>query len=162
MMKNNKKLTYLLLALSVVVWGIAGWKVYSAFHTEAPLPPTRAATAKPPAEERQALLLNYRDPFLGGYADSAPATGSTTVSATKSAASRTASPAQAPKPEEKPNVQFKGLMQVEKNTIAILQTANGTVSLKVGESVDGYKLIHVDSQKIILRKGTKRHEIPIR
>ncbi|MDR0893650.1 MAG: hypothetical protein LBN24_13760 [Mediterranea sp.] len=159
-MKSNKKLTYLLLVLSVVVWSTAGWKVYKAFGAQAPLPPAKKTVGQPPVAQQVALLLNYKDPFLGGYADNKPSQP-TVPSASTAKRSVKAPPTQLPPPEETPNIRFKGVMQVGKSTLAILQTAGGTISLKAGETVDSYKLAHIDDRKIVLRKGSKKYEIPI-
>jgi hypothetical protein len=158
-MKNNKKLTYLLLVLSIVVWGIAGWKVYKAFHTETPLPVTKSNLKPMPTKEQTTLLLNYKDPFLGGYAESTTTTDAATTTPRKNRPQLAV--VQTPPPEESPNIRFKGVMHVGNNTLAILQTNSATINLKVGESVNDYKLTHVDDQKIVLRKGKKRYEIPI-
>lgn len=63
---KNKKTTYLLLVLSIVVWGAAGWKVYNAFHTQPEVPTVKKET-KTVLKDSISLLLNYRDPFLGKY-----------------------------------------------------------------------------------------------
>lgn len=154
---KSKKMTYLLLVLSIVVWGTAGWKVYKAFHTEVKTP-VSIAQVKVQEKDSISLLLNYRDPFLGNYTVAA-----TTVADTSSVI-RKPTPVGVPRvaePEHMPDIQFKGIMSVGKNSLAVLQTGGRVVTLKTGEEVEGYKVTKVSNGKVVLMKGQKKYEIPV-
>lgn len=153
---KNKKVTYFLLVLSIGLWGFIGWEVYAAFNFTPPEIPQVKKETKIATEDSIALLLNYRDPFLGKYSrdvltrDSLPAKRKPLAVAL--------APKQAP---SLPNIQFKGVMNVGKTSMAIIQKGSKVLTLKVGEETDGFKLIKMNDNKIILTKERKRYEIPI-
>ncbi|KAB5492149.1 hypothetical protein [Flagellimonas hadalis] len=74
MSKNTK--TYILLGLVLVIWGIIGYKLISAFSPD-PEPVTFMETTNFKSKNRAqkdtfSLLANYRDPFLGTWNTSRP------------------------------------------------------------------------------------------
>lgn len=152
---KSKKMTYLLLVLSIVIWGTAGWKVYQAFHSETDVP-TITTQTKIVEKDSVALLLNYRDPFLGNYV--IVATAKDTSAAIKRHKPNSISPKETKK-ENAPDIQFKGVMKMEKNSLIILQTRSGIVTLKTGEEVDGYRITKLGNNKVVLTKGGKKYEI---
>lgn len=156
-MLKSKRMTYLLLALSIVIWGVAGWKVYQAFRSPAETPLVKKEV-KIIEKDTVSLLLNYKDPFLGYYQETTPATESPSVqdqSAISSIPNKTLDPIIAP------NIQFKGLMRVGNTLLAILQSESKLVTLKAGEEVDGYKLTKVDHNKVVLSKNKKKYELSL-
>lgn len=153
---KNKKVTYFLLVLSVGLWGFIGWKVYAAFNFTQPEIPTVKKEPTIVSEDSVALLLNYRDPFLGKYSQTILLKD--TLPKRRKSMTVSVAPKQAP---TLPNVQFKGVINVGKKSMAIVQKSGKVITLKVGEEVDGFKLTKIDDSKIILSKERKRYEIPI-
>jgi hypothetical protein len=66
---KNKKLTYFLVFIVLLVWGMIIYRVFAASGNDDPLPVTTIKTAKEPyndfaiPKDTTHLLLNYRDPF---------------------------------------------------------------------------------------------------
>lgn len=154
---KNKKITYLLLIVSIVLWGFIGWKVYSTFNFTQPEIPIAKKETLIIEKDSISLLLNYRDPFLGKY-NSSIIVKDTILANKKQIA---VSSLQKTEPIA-PQVQFKGVMSVGKVLMAILKKDSRVVSIKIGEEIDGYKLIKMDDNKIILSKGRNKYEIPIK
>lgn len=153
---KNKKVTYLLLVLSVVIWGVAGWKVYKAFNVQVEQPVIKQ-NAKNIKKDSITLLLNYRDPFLGSYSITSALVD--TVPLKKKTVSNVAPPKKV-EPEAL-DIQFKGIMNIGKIPMAILQKAGKILTLKTGDEVDGYKITKIEENKIVLNKERKKYEIPI-
>lgn len=155
---KNKKVTYFLLVLSIGLWGFIGWKIYGAFNQSTPEVPTVKKETAIVEKDSISLLLNYRDPFLGKYNQAA------TVKAATLSADReptTAPPIQPKQEPTPPNVQYKGVMNAGKTSMAIVQNNDRVLTITVGEEVDGFKLTKIEDNKIVLSKERKRYEIPL-
>lgn len=153
---KNKKVTYILLVISIGLWGFIGWKVFSAFNYSQPEAPTVKKEKEVVEKDSVFLLLNYRDPFLGKY--SSRVILKDTVPPRKRVVNVISPPKQEP---ELPIIQYKGTMNVGKIALVILQKNGNVYTIKVGEEVDGFKLIKMDDYKITLSNGKKKYEIPI-
>lgn len=153
---KNKKITYLLLVLSIILWGFIGWKFYSAFNYNQPEIPTIKKEIIVNKKDSTTLLLNYRDPFLGKY--SSTIVVKDTISPRRKSVV-TSSPVKIE--SIAPQVQYKGAMNIGKTSMAILQKDGKVITIKIGEEIEGYKLIRIDDVKIILSKDRKEYEIPI-
>jgi len=153
---KNKKITYFLLVLSIILWGGIGWKFYSAFNYNQPEIPTIKKEIIVNKEDSATLLLNYRDPFLGKYS-------STIVIKDTISPRRKSVVTSLPVKIESivPQVQYKGAMNIGKTSMAILQKDDKVITVRIGEEIEGYKLIKMDDGKIILIKDRKKYEIPI-
>lgn len=153
---KNKKVTYLLLVLSIALWGFIGWKVYNAFNYDQPEIPTVKKEVIMAEKDSIVLLLNYRDPFLGKYS-------SRSITKDTLPTKRQTVPAVSPQKQvpTSPTVQYKGAMNVGNTSMAILQKNGKVLTIKIGEEIDGYKLTKIDDNKIILSKERKKYEIPI-
>lgn len=153
---KNKKVTYLLLVLSIVLWGIIGWKVYGAFNYIQPEIPTIKKEVVTNKKDSITLLLNYRDPFLGKY--SSGNIVKDTIPAKRILVA--ASPTKKIEPVV-PQIQYKGIINIGKVSMAILQKDGKVLTIKAGEEIDGFKLYKMDDNKIMLSKKQKKYEIPI-
>lgn len=153
---KNKKTTYLLLILSIALWGFIGWKVYTTFNFTKPEIPIIKKEPKIAKEDSISLLLNYRDPFLGKYSKSFSTKDS--LPSRKKTTTVTLTPKQVP---DIPNIQFKGVINVGKTPMVIVQKNDKVITIKVGDEVDGFKLTKMDDNKIILSKERKKYEISI-
>lgn len=153
---KSKKTTWLLLILSVVIWGTAGWKVYKAFDTGAEQPVVRKI-AKAVEKDSISLLLNYRDPFLGNYSDVTVLPDPKPIK--KSPVTSTVKPLQ--QPSVSPDVLFKGTLNVGKTCMAIIQKNNETLTVKAGDKVGDFKITAISDSQIILSKDGKKYEISV-
>lgn len=153
---KSKKTTYLLLTLSIVIWLTVGWKIYRAFNADTVEPVARKIieTLK---KDSISLLLNYKDPFLGGYNVTAreqkaqPVTQKKVVPTIKSQPERPTAP----------EFQMKGTLNIGEAQTAILQKSNQTFTLKIGETLDGFRIIAINENRIVICKDGKRYELSI-
>ena len=153
---KSKRTTYLLLIFSILIWTTVGWKIYQAFNanTEQPIAKKIVENLK---KDSVVLLLNYKDPFLGGYNASAQAEPRP---AKKRIISTNIKPQQ--KIPTTPEFQFKGTLNIGKLQMAIVQRNNETLTLKKGEILNGFKLTSINENMIILSKNGKKYDLSIR
>ena len=144
-----------MLVFSIGLWGFIGWKVYSTFNFPQPEIPIVKKELTIVAEDSISLLLNYRDPFLDKYSQTILLTD--TLSEKRKSIVVSVASRQSP---TLPNVQFKGVINVGKTSMAIVQKSGKVITIKVGEEVDGFKLTKINDGKIILSKKRKKYEIP--
>ncbi|MFC3197342.1 hypothetical protein ACFOET_06935 [Parapedobacter deserti] len=134
----KKKLTYPLLALVILLWGVIFHRLFSGLGDRAEPRTTRMEPAKRPAAEPHVddtLLLDYRDPFLGAPDDEVAATEEYL-------------PMDNGYPEEIPyvdwsQVRYYGLVSGHGagKTVALVHINGRDYMLKPGESVDGFTLL---------------------
>lgn len=153
---KSKKTTWLLLILSVVIWGTAGWKVYKAFDTQTEQPVARKIT-EVVEKDSISLLLNYRDPFLGNYSNATALSDPQPVK--KSPVASVVKPPQSP--PAAPDIQFKGTLNVGKAYMAIIQKNNETLTVKTGDKVGDFKITGISESQITLSKDGKKYEISV-
>ncbi len=140
---KSKPVTYMLIAVVLVIWGVILWKVFSPKDDSAPLPPPqkRAETTAPAADT---LLLDYRDPFLGATAKKPAAKPAVTT--------RVAAP---PPPEPPPPVEhrLRYMGSISRGGVPYgLVEINGTLhTIRRGETADGYRLETVWQDSVKLR-----------
>ncbi len=154
---KKKATTYLLLILCVVVWGTIGWKVYAALqeNTPIPVPPVKVAVA--PKKDTISLLLNYRDPFLGGYPKH-KATVEKTV--TEPAVHREVYAAP-PQEEIVPDFQYKGVIRFGKMTQAIVNRNGESLMLKANETVGEFSVVQITDSKLVVSRKNKKYELSV-
>lgn len=151
-------MTYLLLVLSIAIWATVGWKVYQALDTNTVQPVARKVV-EAVEQDSTPLLLNYKDPFLGGY--NVPAQAQIETEPVKRNITSTHSQPQQNSPIT-PDFQLKGILNIGKSPMAIIQKNNETLTLKIGEAVDGFKITKMSDNMITLSKNGKKYAISIR
>ena len=92
-MKDKKKLTYILIAGSLLVWGMVIYKLFSYIDGgDDSMTRHNSIVASPhiiEKEEEYTLLLNYRDPFLGKAEASLEKNNSGSISTKKKKVAKT-------------------------------------------------------------------------
>jgi len=172
---KNKKMTYVFLFAVLVVWGVVFYRIFQAFWGEDELVIPRSSNVAIQDEVFQndsvALLVNYRDPFLGKAYVKKVNTQSippiTQVPATRNVP-RYIPPKPAKKPPQKnekedflPKVEYFGYIKNhKKNTlIASLRIAGRYKRLAVGEAFHGVKVLEILAAKLVVEMGGEKHEI---
>lgn len=163
-MKRKKMMTSALLVLCAIIWGTIAWKVYSAMNKETPVE-LQAASAKAKPQPRQtALLLNYRDPFLGDY-KTRPSQRNEVPDSVKSSAKKKHQLSQKQPPEAKqieempPNIQYKGIIRMGTNTKAIVCCNGQTQMLKCNDPINKYVIKSITDKTLIISCKNKKHTI---
>lgn len=153
---KNKKLVYILLPLTLVIWGGIIYQFFN-FRSEEPAPVIRQMKTDASnlnQMEEESLLLNYRDPFL-----STPAR-SVSVSPVRSASPRTTTvediPVEVP---EWPEVEYKGLIlpRAGSKEVGVVLINYKEKLVEAGDEIEGMviQLLFPDSV-ITSLKGEKR------
>jgi hypothetical protein len=161
---KNKKMTYILIPLAVIVWGLIFWKIYSHFADKDDdgaktytLRPNKVPDSIP---DTIRLLLNYRDPFLSYTYRPANFTRTARMERSESGNfSRTIA-----KPEINwPNIKYGGMIwnKKSKSKTGLLTFNNQNLLVKEGQIIEGYKIFKLYSDSVTLeynkiKKGFKR------
>ena len=145
---KNRKVTYLLLAVVAVIWGAVIRSVVTFSEPAQPAADITGAREIPAVVlTDMELLLNYRDPFLGSSVagiDEPPA-------AEKSQAEIQPAPA----PETIP-FSYKGTIGKGKEIYALLDNSGVQETVSKGEEIEGFKVLSVTGDSILLQKEKKR------
>lgn len=156
-MKNKKPVTLILLFLCVIIWGTIGWKVYSAFQENDVVivqPTKKNATAE--KKDTLHLLLNYRDPFLGEYSDSAMKEEDDTIYPVALEGVE-----DEPAIEISPDFRYKGIIRLGKNTQAMVQWNGKSLMFKTKDKVGEFTITQITEEKLIVSRKNKKYELPI-
>ena len=156
---KNKKIIYVLLPLTLIIWGMIVYKIF--FNTDTQeesssfVQSKRVKNSAVTSTDTFTLLLNYTDPFLKQERRVTPNNGSTTKKTTE------------PKPQKNtevlnwPIVKYGGLVkQVNKeNELAIVSINGSSTFMKTGETVNDIKLIRIYNDSIIVSFQTQKRTI---
>lgn len=156
-MKNKKSAIYILMILCIVVWGTIGWKVYAAFRKESPtlsVVPRKVVVEK---KDTAMLLLNYRDPFLGGYPKAEKAVKDT---------ENTKYPVKKeiytpPSTEVIPDFQYKGVIRVGKKTQAIIEQDGQSRIFSVRERINDFTILRITDESLTVSRKNKTYELSL-
>ncbi len=154
---KKKVTTYVLLTLCIVIWGTIGWKVYSALQDDTPVPVRAAKVAAVPPKETPSLLLNYRDPFLGGY----PQQKVKTEKASPEPVVERREYAEPPQTEVVPDFQYKGIIRFGKMTQAIINRNGESLMLKANEKVGEFNVVQITEAKLVVSRKNKKYELSV-
>lgn len=159
-MTRKKTLTAVLFMLSAIVWGTIAWKVYSAMHEEEVQEPRVLIEKRVKKEAVVALLLNYRDPFLGGYSS-----GKTVEATPKREHSVPKPHSEVPSnpvvEEMPPNFQYKGVMRIGKEVKALVWCSGQIQMVKLKEKLDDYSIKTISEKSITVIRKNKSYTIPL-
>lgn len=159
-MTRKKTLTGLLFALCAVIWGTIAWKVYSTMHEGEGVEPRPLVKSKPQREKSITLLLNYRDPFLGGYPQDKPVV----TNVKNKQINPNAQPVSSSKPiieEMPPNFQYKGIMRIGKEIKAIVAFNGQIQMIKSKEKLGDFSIMTIKEKSITVSRKHKNYTIPL-
>jgi type II secretory pathway component PulC len=151
---KNKKITYILLPLALLIWGIIVYKIF--FYTADEengvfLSQTeKIKTTTQIAQDTFDLQLNYQDPFLKNVANT------TVQRQTGSEMPKSQEPKPAPKTVEKtvvfPALRYEGIVKhiSRGKALAIININGKSKFVQTGETVDNIKLEQVYNDSIIV------------
>ncbi len=152
-MKVNKGVSALLFLAVVVVWGLVIWKVITALSNPAPVSPAIGGKAAIVPEKEAALLLNYRDPFLGR----APAL----PSPTPAGSGKKVPSIPAVQPDTPPAFRYKGIIGRQRQEWLLIERGRETqmIDWKKEKSIDGYRIERVYPDSLVLSREKKRYVV---
>jgi hypothetical protein len=161
---KNKKLLWILLPAVLAIWGMIGWKIYSALNeSEDVAEPVEnallSATDSAVVPDSYELFLDYRDPFLGERVKQAVAVTKTNASNTNVAKPLPDKEKSDPLPtlfyyglvKETSSNKMVGFLQVNSQTYFVKQ--NDVIGeVKVGRIWSDSVEIYLHSKKLIVSK----------
>jgi hypothetical protein len=156
---KNRKLLYLLVPLTIILWGLIIFRVFRHLNPPAPAKSFNtdmdSLSAVNHSEDTLILMANYSDPFLERNLVSA--WGSSYESNNKVSGKTGNSTI----PVIWPEVSYGGtIINKESNTIVYLIKINGANHLiKAGTSINRIKLIKTFNDSIIIQTGPNRKTI---
>lgn len=167
-MKDNKYAPYVLGPILLLIWGLIFYKIYQAVYGNGEELEVPSYGALPVFETVQkdsgyALLMDYRDPFLGGRfqykntsSNTTPPRTNTPPRVTNSRRKTTPSPAQPKTTIPFPKVIYQGYQILEQDTIALLNI-NGKFypTARKGAVLQGVEVVEIyrDSVQLGYRGG---------
>lgn len=139
---KNKKITYSLLILTVMIWGYILWEIVSQ-GGKSPQTPVLVQKTNEVKQDTFELLLNYRDPFFEKQLK------------TTEIKKRLNDPISRDLPEEKtPDFVYKGIIASKKKTYAVIYRNNEEILFSKGDRIDEYNIVRYDNDElIVVRKG---------
>ena len=142
---KNKKLTYLLILVAVVIWGGIIRRLVTYTET-GNVPPTQPVVRNdfPKEPPKYVPVLDYRDPFL----EEKMVRKQLVPQGTAPAVSSNPEP-----PPERPPIRFKGVIRQGEKQYAILEIEKNIEILRRGETIEEFKLSTISSDSVILKKG---------
>lgn len=138
---KNKKVTYLLLAATLIIWVLVVKRVVLMTGAESPAaihPELSGLTDKTVVPER--LLLDYRDPFIGNPI----------AKQIESAGQEANFIEPVPQP---PEVEFKGVVINGKTLYGIIRIGNGTDLVQHGETLGDFVVKSIGMDSIVFQRG---------
>ena len=160
---KNKKVTYILLPLALLIWGMIIYKIFVSGNAEenyASLPQVGNVKEAPQIKlDTFSLQLNYQDPFLKNAGRVAAYNQNDNQSVKKPEPVKPAS-----KPEEKPLVfptlRYEGIVKhISKGKALIILNINGKSRfIQTGETVDDIKLVQVHNNDSIIVSYEKQNK----
>ncbi len=176
---KNQRAVYLLLPLVLLIWGLIGWRVWSATEEPAAGPAVSFATRQPVAAPARRgfpkLLLTYADPFraVAGSepvptqaAPVLPAAGPALAAPANSASGLNlpirpitpALPTTTTPPPSWPPITYLGVIaHAEGKAQVALLTINGEeTALKIGREVQGIRLLRLFRDSVQVVRGKQQ------
>lgn len=142
-MKKNS-ITYLLIVLVVVVWGVVFYNIFN--PSDKNKTEQVAATIKSQKKEnkRPRLLRNYQNPF-----------------GTKNTENKQVAEAQKQVEiiKEPPTFTYKGLIKGAKNKVIIIENNGISQLITRSDSILDYKVISINTDSVVLRKRGIRYSL---
>ena len=159
-MKNNKYAPYILGPVLIVLWGLIFYKIYQQVYSDTDnfiVPDYEALPLSDPAEEDSsyALLLDYKDPFLGkktggqNYRKSQQKTTGTKRTSNKKQEKTKQNNTTPPKPF--PPITYQGLQIMQTDTCALLKIKSKFYpSVRRGQVYQGIRIAKIYKDSIEL------------
>lgn len=139
-MKKNKKLTYLLIALTVTIWGLVGFRIYSNFKGESRvnnfvIPKVISFEVKE-HDSIYTLSLDYSDPFLKGE---------------KRVAEETTKNPVPPAIINWPTLEYRGCLTNQNKAITgLLKIGNSNLLINKGKIYSNIKIVEILKDSVLL------------
>lgn len=163
-MLKSKKALYVLLPLTLVIWGLIAYKIYTGLKGDdeeiAENNVVVPAVLLNKGIDTFSLFNNYRDPFLSDIKRTVihvnSGNNSKPVNPVKN--TNTAKSGNLAVTNDWPAVQYAGILKNQSNSTAlILLSVNGkTYTLKQGDVAEGMKVLSFSNSEVTLQRGKEK------
>lgn len=147
---KNKKMTYLLLVLTVLLWGGVVYRIVSYTGNDSPIPQSAVKEVSMSRADTLdfSLKLDYRDPFLN--------TGrKQEVAGLRKGSNRVMS-----KPVPEPPVfKYKGLIRNKKNIYAVIESEGSVETVSKHTPIDGYRVLAINPDSLVVEKNGRKYSV---
>lgn len=150
---KNKLLTYLLLVLVIIVWGLIFVRLFSSNKEEIKIQSEinkKNAIDTSVLNTKYTLRLDYKDPFLGQK-------NIVHVANKPKKKIKVKEPVQ----QEQIDVQYLGMInnKRQKSVLALIRLNGQEYYIAIGETMNGIELIKCNETTILLKKGNSKYTI---
>lgn len=149
---KNKKMTYLLLVLTVLLWGGVVYRIVSYTGNDSPIPKNSVKEASMPRADTLdfSLKLDYRDPFLN--------TGQKQEVAGLRKVSHRVMSKSVPVP---PVFKYKGLIRNKKKIYAVIESDGSVETVSKHMPIDGYRILTINPDSLIVEKNGQKYSVKV-
>lgn len=167
-MLKSKKALYVLLPLTILIWGLVSYKVYIGLKGEEEVMAENVSALPLVLADKGidtfSIFNNYRDPFLSTMKRD-PGSKNYTGGSTKSIAPLNNNGPKPPLPpvnNDWPAIQYSGILKNQTNsTSLILLSMNGKMyTLKQGDVAEGMKVVSFSNEEVTLQRGKDKRRFP--
>ncbi|WP_129617231.1 hypothetical protein [Bacteroides cellulosilyticus] len=149
---KNKKMTYLLLVLTVLLWGGVVYRIVSYTGNDSPIPQNSVKESSMSRADTLdfSLKLDYRDPFLN--------TGrKQEVAGLRKVSNRVMSKS-VPVP---PAFKYKGLIRNKKKIYAVIDSDGSVETVSKYMPIDGYRILTINPDSLIVEKNGQKYSVKV-
>lgn len=149
---KNKKMTYLLLVLTVLLWGGVVYRIVSYTGNDSPIPQNSVKESSMSRADTLdfSLKLDYRDPFLN--------TGrKQEVAGLRKVSNRVMSKSVPVLPAFK----YKGLIRNKKKIYAVIDSDGSVETVSKYMPIDGYRILTINPDSLIVEKNGQKYSVKV-
>ena len=149
---KNKKMTYLLLVLTVLLWGGVVYRIVSYTGNDSPIPQNSVKESSMSRADTLdfSLKLDYRDPFLN--------TGrKQEVAGLRKVSNRVMSKSVPVLPAFK----YKGLIRNKKKIYAVIDSDGSGETVSKYMPIDGYRILTINPDSLIVEKNGQKYSVKV-
>ena len=149
---KNKKMTYLLLVLTVLLWGGVVYRIVSYTGNDSPIPQNSVKESSMSRADTLdfSLKLDYRDPFLN--------TGrKQEVAGLRKVSNRVMSKSVPVLPAFK----YKGLIRNKKKIYAVIDSDGSVETVSKYMPIDGYRILTINPDSMIVEKNGQKYSVKV-
>jgi len=156
---KSKVTTFLLIVAVDGIWGVVLKKIFFPVKPSGEFSRMERHVEQGKAEERDSLLLNYRDPFLGTAKGALRREQPAAPAAFAGIRQPLPSKAAQPPPPEKLTFRYAGTIGQRGKLYCMIEEKGKHYMLKEGEELNGYVLKKIFSDSLLFLKAGTRYTV---
>lgn len=147
---KNRKVTYLLLVLTLFLWGSVIYRIvsYSGNDTPSLQNPVKETSQQCTDTLDFSLKLDYRDPFLNTDQKQVVVKSSKTTNKVMSNLTL-----------EPPDFKYKGIIRNKKNIYAVIESGGSVETIRRHQRIDGYRILAINADSLIVERNGRKYSL---